>query len=448
MGWLSLLPPSLAIALALWKKNVTLALLLALLAAELLLAHGQPLLAAINSIERLVAVFASADNTRILLFSALVGALLSLLRHSGGVGAFIHMLLRSGIAKGPRSAAVLTYLLGIIVFIESYLSVLVTGTFGQVLFDRFRLSRARLALLVDTTCSPVSVLILLNGWGAYILGLLQGYGLNDPVNIVLQTVRYNFYPLLVLALTFYVAVSGRVHGKLAVHEQQVNAVADLTTTNDHSSARYFLVPLLLLIGGILFFLWDSGAGDLRRGNGASAVLYAVLLALGVLYAMRRLGQQTSHHELTQQMQQGLYELLPIVLILLLAFAFSAAMKALALGEFVAQLFGNTLPLWTIAPLLFLAGCVISFTTGTSWGTFAILIPVAVPVALSSGLPVPLLVAAVLSGGVFGDHCSPISDSTILSSLASGCDHMTHVQTQLPYALTAGISALLLFAMAG
>jgi tetracycline resistance efflux pump len=448
VGWLSLLPPILAISLALWKKDVIVALLLAIVAAELILADFQPLTALLHSVDRLSAVFASADNTRILLFSLLVGGLLALIRHSGGVSDFVHSLLRSGLAQGPRSAALLTTLLGVVIFIETYLSVLVCGTFGQTLFDRFGLSRAKLAFIVDTTCSPVSVLILLNGWGAYLLGLLQGYDLANPLGVMLASIPLNFYPLTILSMCFYVAASGRSHAALARHEQQVAVPAPVTTDATSGKGYLFWLPVLVLVSSIIFFMLYTGQGDLRAGDGARSVLYAVLLAMTLIYSLLRLHQVSSHEALIKISFAGMADLLPIVTILLLAFAFGACMKSLAAGEFVATLLAGSVPLWLITPAIFLAGCFVSFTTGTSWGTFAILIPLAIPVALGSGLPVPLLVAAVLSGGIFGDHCSPISDSTILSSLASGCDHMLHVKTQLPYALVAGAASLLLFTVTG
>jgi Na+/H+ antiporter NhaC len=448
MGWLSLLPPALAIVLAIWKREVILALLVAILAAETLLAGFNPALGFMGSIERITGVFASADNTRILLFSVLIGALLALIRQSGGVSAFVRYLLATGLARGPRSVAMLTSLLGVFIFIESNLSVLATGTFAQSLFDRFGMSRARLAFIIDSTCAPVSVLILLNGWGAYVLGLLGGYGLENPVATLVASIPLNFYALGVLALVFHTAWSGRVYLTLASHENQLPAVAAEAGYSGNGKVRYFLLPLLALTGGIVAFMFYTGQGSLVAGSGATSVLYATVLATVLAYALLLRDGVSTHGQLVQTGFTGMGELLPVVAILLLAFALGAAMQDLQTGQFIAGMISGALPLWLIAPAVFLCAALISFTTGTSWGTFGILVPVAIPVALSTGVSPSLLLAAVLGGGVFGDHCSPISDSTVLSSLASGCDHLLHVRTQLPYALTAGAAALLLFAIAG
>lgn len=447
-GWPSLLPPLVAIAVATWKREVIVALLLSILTAELLLAGSAPLNALPATVERLVAVFAASDNSRILLFSLLIGALLGLIRCSGGVSAFVRWLLHSRLARGPRSVSLLTALLGLSLFIESNLSILACGTFAQPLFDRFQLSRARLAFIVDGTCAPVSVLILLNGWGAYVLGLLQGYGLESPVATLLASVPLNFYALTILLMVAYTAWTGRVHGALATHERYRILPPAAEAEPGSGRKRYFVAPLLTLVGGILVCMYLSGNGNLRAGAGASAVLYATCMATLLLWMLLRIDKVQPHAKLVQIAFAGMAELLPVVAILLLAFALGAAMQELGTGAFIARLVSAALPLWLVAPVVFLSACLISFTTGTSWGTFGILVPVVLPVALATGLPPALLLAAVLGGGVFGDHCSPISDSTVLSSLASGCEHLLHVQTQLPYALLAALLSLLLFLAVG
>ncbi|MGA0806975.1 MAG: Na+/H+ antiporter NhaC family protein, partial [Pseudohongiellaceae bacterium] len=434
MSWLSLLPPLVAILIALWRREVILALLAAILLAELILAGGQPLSAFLHAIERIAAVSTSADNARILLFSLLIGALLALIRFSGGVAAFVRWLLHSGLARSPRAAGLLTCLLGTLIFIESNLSILACGTFGQQLFDRHGLSRARLALMVDATCGPVSVLLLLNGWGAYVLGLLALQPLDAPVAVLLASIPLNFYGLLVLALTFHLAWSGHSFGSLARHEQDQPSLPAPETAAATGKAGYFLLPMVLLVGGIVGFMYYTGEGSLLAGSGASSVLYAMCLALLALWLWLLKDGVATHADLLQLGFRGIGELLPVVSILLLAFALGAALLELQTGAYVASLIPAQLPQWLLAPVVFLTACLISFTTGTSWGTFGILVPVAVPLALATGASPALLLAAVLGGGVFGDHCSPISDSTVLSSLASGCDHLLHVRTQLPYAL--------------
>ena len=440
MDWLTILPPLLAIVVAVWKREVVLALLTAIITAEFLLSGFSPLSAFLGSVSRITSVFSSSGNTEILLFSLLIGALLALVKNSGGVQAFVDYLLNKNIARTPRSAGVLTTLLGIVIFIESYLSVLASGIFAQPLFDRFRMSRARLAYIIDSTCSPVSVLILLNGWGAYILGLLDGYGLENPLAIMLASIPMNAYAIITLLIVFYTSWSGKILFSLAGHELSIEQQPFIENAQSRGKARYFLLPMLVLIVSFTGFMIYTGDGSLIAGSGSRSVLYAVILAIVTALFIIGRDKTSPMKNLVETSYQGMGELLPVVTIILLAFALGSSMQELGTGEFVAGMISERLPTWLIAPMVFITAGVISFTTGTSWGTFGILIPVAIPIALGNDLSPALLLAAVLGGGVFGDHCSPISDSTVLASLASGCDHLEHVRTQLPYALlAAGLS---------
>jgi Na+/H+ antiporter NhaC len=203
-----------------------------------------------------------------------------------------------------------------------------------------------------------------------------------------------------------------------------------------------------MVLGMVAFMIGTGGGDITQGDGSKSVLYATGLACLVAYLMLLLSKRNSHTELVSMGFKGMSELLPLVTIVLLSLALGSSLKELGTGVFLAGLVGDFLPVILIAPMLFIAGALISFSTGTSWGTFAILIPIAAPLIIALDLPAPLMLAAVLGGGVFGDHCSPISDTTAVSSLASGCDLLEHVRTQLPYALVAGVAAVVLYLVAG
>jgi len=444
MDWLTTLPPLLAVVIAIWKREVILALLSALLAAEFILASFNPLTAFLGSVTRISAVFASSGNTKILLFSLLIGALLALMSFSGGVLAFVDYLLAKNIARTERSTGMLTTLLGVVIFIESYLSVLTSGIFAQSLFDRFHMSRARLAYIIDSTCSPVSVLILLNGWGAYILGLLDGYGLENPLAIMLASIPLNMYAIITLIMVFYTCWSNKVMFALARFEANPQPEAINEEVQSNGKAVFFILPLFILIGSFIGFMFYTGDGSIIDGSGSKSVLYAVLMAITTAFILLSREKGNTVKSLMETSFQGMGKLLPAVSIILLAFALGSSMQALGTGAFVANLISDALPFWLIAPVVFITAGIISFTTGTSWGTFGILIPVAIPIALGNDLSPALLLAAVLGGGVFGDHCSPISDSTVLASLAAGCDHLDHVRTQLPYALlAAGLSLPLL-----
>lgn len=450
---MSVLPPLVAIIVVFWRKEVIVALLLAILTSELLLTvqGATPLWHfAANTLERIVAVFASGSNARILIFSLLIGALLAFIRESGGVAATVEALLRRGIGKTRRQASLMTVFTGIFVFIESNLSVLTAGILSRGLFEKLGMSRARLAYLIDSTSAPVCILILLNGWGAYVMGMLDQHELGaNSVTVLWSSVPFNFYAIITLIIVFYTAISGRVHGPLKRLEEQPQPQQDIPEqVPSNSKASFMLVPITVMVVGMVAFMFGTGGGDITQGDGSKSVLYATALACVVAYLMLLSARRYSHKKLVDMGFQGMGELLPLVSIVLLSLALGSSLRELGTGTFLAGLVGDFLPAIWIAPMLFITGALISFTTGTSWGTFAILIPIAAPMIIALDLPAPLLLAAVLGGGVFGDHCSPISDTTAVSSLASGCDILEHVRTQLPYALVAGGATLVCFFIAG
>ncbi len=467
--WMSILPPLLAIAVAIWKKEVTIALLLGIWLGEaLLLWHdgafansglALPLEALFASFlavaNRIVGVFSDSGNVQVLLFGLVVGALLELMKDSGGVQAFVGRLSNLGLTSSPRRASVLATLTGVVVFVESSISVLSAGVVGQRLFDRYGLSRARLAFIIDSTSAPICILIMLNAWGAYVLKLLQPYNLANPVGVLIGTIPFNFYPLAIFVIVWYTAISLRVFGpmaKLEAAQAQTSAAIDNAAPVEELSgkarSRYMWAPMSVMIGGMFFMMWYTGQGDFTAGNGSFSVLVSVSLA-AILAILLIVGDKVmSFRDSVETVYTGMGKLLPVSTIMLLSFAIGALCKALGTGPFVASFLGSFLPALMVAPLVFITAAVISFTTGTSWGTFAILIPLAMPLGAQLGLPPSFVLSAVLGGGVFGDHCSPISDTTILSSLASGCDHLDHVRTQLPYALTAAAFAVVAYLVVG
>ena len=441
MDWLSILPPLIAISVVLWKKEVILALLLAVMSSELLLLLNQQAnlwLMPINTMERIVSTAGSEGNARILLFSLLVGALLAFMRDSGGVSATVNKLISSGIASSKRRSGAITMFTGIAVFIESNLSVLTAGILARGLFDKFKMSRARLAYIIDSTSAPVCILILLNGWGAYILALLSTYELQgSPMQILWSTLPYNLYAWLTLVIVAYTIFADKVHGPMRQAELDLERTDTELTSVKATKARFMLLPLTTMIIGMLGFMIYTGDGNLTQGSGSKSVLYATFLACVVAYGLLMMSARFSHQQSIKVGFSGMAELLPLVTIVLLSIALGSSLKLLGTGLFVAGLVGDYLPIFMVVPMLFIAGGIISFTTGTSWGTFAILIPIGMPLVTSLGIPPELVLAAILGGGIFGDHCSPISDTTAVSSLAAGVDLLTHVKTQMPYALFVG-----------
>ncbi len=454
MDWLTILPPIAALAVAVWTRNVYWALGLAIWLSETLIAQYNPAMGALASIDRAVGVFGSTGNTRILLFCLIIGALIAFMQRSGGISAMVEQLHSSGLASTPRRAGLVTAISGVLIFVETNVSLLASGVLGRPLFDRLKVSRERLAYIIDSTCAPVSVLILFNGWGAYIAVLMAENGVANEFTVLFQTIALNFYALLTVAGVFVTVGLNRTFGPMAVADASWKAptrAADGVPEEDQveapSRALYMGIPMLILIGGALGFMWWTGGGDITKGSGSQSILWAVVLATAAGFLFLLVSGRANGKGVEIGFK-GMGDLLPAVTVIFLALVLGASLQALGTGEFIASVAKSIPAPWTIPAILFVAAGVTSFTTGTSWGTYGILVPIAVPLAIGAGIPMPLAIAAVMGGGVFGDHCSPISDTTIIASLAAGCDHMEHVRTQLPYALVTGFAATVLYLAAG
>ncbi len=444
---LSLLPPFIAIIIAIWRKNALLALLCGVILATVMSENWQIVNGVTDGVFTITGVFSSTGNLYIISFSLLIGALVTLMNKSGAVNGFIAKLSSLNLVKNSRQASMLPTIIGTSIFTDTNLSMFTAGMASQTLFDKYKMSRAKLAYLLDSTCAPVSILLLVNGWGAYVLGLLDDYQLPDSVGVLIGTVGYNFYAIIALVLAFYTAYSGKVFGPMKRAESLVKSNSEEKITKTAPSYIMWL-PLVSLLVLTLVLLWITGDGDIRRGSGSFSVFWSItssLLLLALLISYQKL---LNFKEIVMTSIEGIKHMFPAVAILVLSFAFGDAIKGLGTGIYVSELFNVELPLFLMAPVIFLAAALMAFATGTSWGTFAILVPIAVPIAQQSGLPIEFLVAAVLGGGIFGDHASPISDTTVVASIASGCDHFEHVKTQLPYALFGAVITIILYIFVG
>jgi tetracycline resistance efflux pump len=463
-GWLALLPPLLAIALAIWTRQVYLSLAAGVWLGATILAGWNPVAGIGGGIERLVQVFADAGNTRVILFTMVIGALIATVEASGGVRGFVAWIERHSLVAGPRGARVLAFVVGVVIFIESNITVLVSGAVARPLFDRYRVSREKLAYLIDSTSAPICVLVPLNAWGAYILALLAGVGVANPLGVMVGAIPLNVYALAAVVLAGTVAVTGLSLGGMKRAEARTaggellwadakplldpSVLSPEPTTRIPPRAVNMLLPIAVMVVAMPLGLLVTGDGDLRAGSGSTSVLWAVAAALAVAWLLLLAQRGSTVDELTRTALTGAGGLVPMALVLVLALALGGVAREMGAGPYVAGLTAGRVPPVAFVPLVFLTGAFIAFSTGTSWGTFAIMIPIVVPAAAASGLPLEPFLAAALAGGIFGDHASPISDTTIVASMAAATDHIDHVRTQLPYALLAGGVAVAGFAAIG
>lgn len=488
-GILSLVPPVIAIVLAIRTKQVFVSLLFGIWLGWVIIDDFNLWQGSFDTIQALVDVFQDPGNTRTIMFAALVGALIIFIQRSGGVAGFISLvnrLLEKYEAKRKGSNRIIIQLLawatGLIIFVESSISVLTVGALYRPIFDRLGISREKLAYIADSSSAPSSILIPFNGWGAFIMGLLAAQGFSDPFRTMFRAMAYNFYPIFALLLVVVLILTRRDFGPMAKAERRAREEGKLMNDDAQpmvadeltevavkegvpAKAYNMVVPIAIMVIMMPVMLaytgWATAAEQLpeatwfRRmlfaigqGSGSTSVLIAVLssiLCSMLFYAIQGIMGLKEMVDLTLK---GISGMMPLALLMLLAFAIGAVCREMGTGQYVADVAKAWLSPRLVPFIVFLVSSFIAFSTGTSWGTFAIMIAIAVPMAQGMGANEYIAIAAALGGGVFGDHCSPISDTTILSSMASASDHIDHVKTQLPYALAMGVLTSVFYLIIG
>jgi Na+/H+ antiporter NhaC len=464
-SWYSILPPLLAIALAIWSKQVILSLFAGIWIGYTLLSGLNPIAGAAQSLDGIIAVFGDGGDARVLLFTLLIGSLIATIELSGGVRGFVHFLeTRRWVHNGKR-AQVLAWITGLIIFIESNITLLVAGSVSRPLFDRYRISREKLAYIIDSTSAPVCVMIPLNAWGAVIISLVASTGVTNPLETFIASIPYNLYAIAAILLSGIVIWRNIDLGPMKKAERRTQEgellwpgampLVDISAEQQDGqadgpipSAAFMMLPIATMILMMPVSLYITGDGNLIEGSGSVSILWSVSMAIVVAWIMILAHGRSSVAELMQTFMKGAGALLPISAILLLALALGDVAGILRTGDYVASLVGANIPVVLLAPLIFLTSAFIAFSVGSSWGTFAIMIPIAIPIALNLDLPLPLYLGAAISGAIFGDHSSPISDTTVVASMAAATDHIDHVRTQLPYALVAAAFATAGFLLLG
>jgi Na+/H+ antiporter NhaC len=307
-------------------------------------------------------------------------------------------------------------------------------------------------------------MIPLNAWGAFIISLVASTGVENPLQVFIAAVPLNLYAITAILLAGVVIWKNINIGPMKKAEERtqrgellwpdsvplidVSAERDVAGEQETPSAWLMVLPILAMVAMMPVSLYITGDGDIINGSGSVAVLWSVCLAIAVAWTMTLIKGSSSVSELMHVFMKGAGGMLPIAIILLFALALGDVANALGTGVYVANLVSGNIAPVLLAPLVFLVSAFIAFSVGSSWGTFAIMIPIAVPIAVTLGIPVPLMLGATISGAIFGDHASPISDTTVLASMASASDHIDHVRTQLPYALLAAAIASVGFLIMG
>lgn len=502
-AWLSILPPLFAILLAIALREVVTALVAGVWLGATFAFGFNPFVGLLRTADTYaVGALADADHASIAVFSLLLGGMIGVIAKSGGAMGMAEVVTR--IAKDRMRGALATWLMGLAIFFDDYSNSLLVGTTMRPITDRLRISREKLSFLVDATSAPVSSFAVISSWVGvevgYIADQYAELGIEgDPYMVFLETIPYRFYPILMLVFGLLLIVMKRDFGPMLAAERRALKDGDLTRPGSKPAsdfdAREFtppegkqprwahaVVPIVVVIVTAMAGMYVTGTDALdaaraeagsaleaaRAGGDASTIASAEralsllepslrnvfgkanslssLLWAALLGGLAAIGMSLGTRTLTlrdamEAWVHGVRSIALAVMILVLAWSLGEVCKHLHTAQFVISAIGEHLPPTLLSAAVFLIAAIVSFATGTSWGTMGILFPLVVPLAheLAPDDPTIVLgsVASILSGSVWGDHCSPISDTTIMSSMASSCDHVDHVRTQLPYALAVG-----------
>ena len=488
-GILSLLPPLLAIVLAFLTRQVILSLFLGVFSGALMLNGWNPIIAFLRTLDQyMIGSLAGSWYAAIIIFTLSIGGMIGIVNKMGGTQAIANALAKK--AKTPRSAMVVTAILGVVVFFDDYANTLIVGPTMRPLMDKMKVSREKLSYIVDSTAAPVVGLALISTWVGMELGLFGdafaalGVDIN-PFGVFIRTIPYTFYNIFALVLVFTLAARGRDFGPMLkaekrarltgqVHREDANLMWPDETEKLKEGitlrASNAIVPIVTLVVVSFVGLWYNGY-DPESGlawyslkgiqesfgnSDASVVLLWASITAAIVAGIMAMSQKIMKlNEVFDAFVGGSKSLIITAIILILAWSLGAVVSEIGTADYLVSAVSDKVPGGIIPIVVFLISMTVAFSTGTSWGTMAIVIPLAVPLAAAyvQGDPsqAPLVMAAlsaVLSGSIFGDHCSPISDTTIMSSMASGSDHIDHVKTQVPYALTGAAITFISYLLVG
>lgn len=487
-GIISILPPALAILLALIFRQVMLSLIIGIFTGTLFIYGYNPITAFLRLADvYIINALIDKSHMQVIVFTLLFGGVIGLISKSGGTRGIANVLIK--FAKTRKSGLISTWLSGIIIFFDDYANTLVVGNLMKPVTDNLKISRAKLAFVVDATAAPIASIFIISSWIGFEVGLIQ-QGLRsigseaNAYSVFIETIPYRFYPIALIFFVFLVSYTQRDFGSMLKVEREAFAGNDTsklgTTTTDltasselfgnEDKAKWYngAVPILVLIFGSIAGLVLTGLDSLKAegienysvqniiaGSDAYlALLWSSFAACVVSVVMILLQKIMNLKETLDAWFLGLRSMFLAVVILTLAWSIGSVTQDIRTADYIVSLISDSINPYLLPVIVFIVCGLTSFSTGTSWGTMAIMFPIVIPLAASvsemnglsssdSTLILYGVISSVLTGCVWGDHCSPISDTTILSSMASGCDHVEHVRTQLPYAIVVAIVTMII-----
>lgn len=447
--WLTILPPCLAILLAITTRQVYVAIFAGILTGSILVSESL-LLGVANSFNAIADTFQSPSSVKSLIFILMIGAIINVMRQSGGIDTLIfHLSRKRNLIKSKSGAQLITFSFGFLMCLEGVGSMMLVGLIGRPLFNKFNISREKLAFIANSTGSPLAWLMPFSGAGVFLVSLIGAQVENGTLNeqaitYVFAALPYQVYCIAILALVPILAFTKHDFGPLTTTD------TDSTLTQNESpqtGIMAIVLPITILLVSILTISLTTGHGDILAGDIGSAIYWSGFISLigsGIYFRMTRV----STDKYIQWCIQGMKEMLPAVIILVLAFSLSGITSQLGTGKYIAGLVSAELPVWLVPTSIFVICILISFSTGSSGATVSIMTPIIIPLAVGVDISVPLAIATVISGAVFGDQSSPISDSVIVASTAADCPPQRHFVTQLPYTLAVALLSFTFYLIVG
>jgi len=464
-GVLSLVPPLLSIFLAIYTRNVIVSLVAGTFAGALITTGYNPFFAVVSLMEEHVFTqLSSSSNNQILVVMLCIGGFVQLIERSGGAAAFSTIIVKY--ISDPKRGQLAAWAAGLSIFFTDSGNALIVGPLFSPIFKKLKICKEKLAYIIDTTAAPVSILVPFIAWGVYIMSLIGNayaeLGLTEePYEVLLSVWPYQFYAILSLLAIPMLLSTGKGIGPMAAAQAKYNrSIAnnqrdeedneiEIELVNTNSTLATFIIPLaVMLISLVVFISYFAFTEGIRSIHINSGICLSYIFAsLSCAYMMRK-QSDTSYQTSLNYFIRGMEKLISVCFILVLAWSLSSICKELDTGLYLASLIGDSVSPSLFPALVFLIGALIPFATGSSYGTFAILMISVVPVAHLMDASLPLTIAAVLSGGLFGDHSSPISDTTVVASMGADCNHIDHVSTQIYYASFVGVMTFLAFIITG
>ncbi len=496
--WISIVPPLVAIALALITREVILSLFAGIWIGALFMMGFNPFAGTASTFEFLINALSDPYHVSIIVFSLLLGGMVGIMSRGGGTAGMVDLLQR--LAKNRQQGQFYTWLSALFIFFDDYANCLIRGNAMRPMTDRLKISREKLAYIVDSTAAPLAVTAVITTWIGFeitqisnslstvaaqtddpVLAAQLMEGADNAFLIFLDSIPYLFYPLLALGFVLMVIVMRRDFGPMYDAEKRAYSGGGVIRPGSVPAAdtnlesmqplpdkpkRWYnaVIPVVSVVVVALYGLYSTGAAGLEEGESGftaiignadpfAALLWASFAGCAVALALVIFQKVLTVGQALESLVAGMQSMLMAVIILALAWGLGEVTQAVGTGPFLASLLQDNLPLLLLPGLVFFIAALTAFSTGTSWGTMAILFPVVIPLAVVMGAGVGFAggenygillgsISSVMAGAVFGDHCSPISDTTVISSMSSACDLIDHVRTQLPYALVVAVVALL------